>query len=248
MHDTSEAGETQRDMMESAMLNNKGPWRVWVAAAVLSLVGVGCGSDGSDSADGDSSTGSFQSIRGALEAPSGVVDEETAPLIAEEFESASTASSAGGERFEDDLDYSAELCPAGGQATVSYDGVSSQASTAHFDYDNCCYQSSCCINGAGTFYTRSDTDTGIFSACASYDMTVDCSLYGSNATVSTSYYGCVSEDGWQFLVTVNNETFAVSGDYRNGSGTLDISGSNGSFTCTYSDGVGSCDGDATFTF
>jgi hypothetical protein len=45
-----------------------------------------------------------------------------------------------------------------------------------------------------------------------------------------------------YLVEYEGETYTVSGSFSTGSGSLTISGANGSFTCTYTADAGSCTG------
>jgi len=212
---------------------------IFVAALAVGLVACG-GDDGDGSSSGG---GSFGAIANSIAMPTGTVDMTSAPAIAEEFELIQS-SNANGDRFEQGSGQTITMnCPEGGNFTTTASG-NQQAVTGQFTYNACCYQAGCCFSGDGTFYYTMDGASD-YSQCFQYDLSTSCE--GSSANIS--YEGCLSGAGeFTYVVRVSGETFAVSGNYSNGSGTLDIRGENGEFTCTYSNGMGSCTGDGSFSF
>lgn len=211
-----------------------------VLAALLGLSACG-GDDGGGSSSGG---GSFGAISSAIAMPTGTVDMATAPTIADEFEKI-RSSSAGGERFEQSSQNIMMACPSGGSSNTSVSGNQS-AVTGHTTYDNCCYASAdCCFSGDSTFYYAAGGGEAEYMQCVEYAVSTTCG--GSSANVD--YEGCFSNTGeWTYVVRVEGDTFAVSGNYGGGNGTLTIRGENGNFTCTYSGGAGSCTGDGSFSF
>jgi hypothetical protein len=137
-------------------------------------------------------------------------------------------------------------CPNGGTISVTANQASANAITENFSYNNCCESADCCFNGGGDlYYSGSGSTAGSF--CESFHVTAVC----SGQPVVENFSLC--EDGTtgmiNYLVEVDGDSFAVSGSYSNGTGTLMITGANGAFTCTYTNHTGSCTGtNGSFTF
>jgi hypothetical protein len=202
-----------------------------------------CGSDD----DGGSRGGSFSDITSAIESPTGTVDETTAADVGVEFEKVVQAEVPAGMRRDAQTAQSSSgtvACPAGGNLTAAGSGdQSSGHSTA--SYDNCCVAANCCIDGAADIYFSTEQGAA-YTYCGSYDLSYSC----EGSTTQISYEGCVSASGEQvYVIEVEGDTYAVSGTYSSGSGTLEIRGENGTWTCTYSNNSGSCTGPgSSFTF
>ncbi len=226
----------------------------WIACVLWAVVlgAAACGGD--DGGNGEMAGGSsemaggsssFTAIAESLATPTGTVDAVTAPDIALEFEKISSREVEAKSR-QKQAQAQEMPCEAGGviryQGQGDADGVRSA-----FDYDNCCYEGGCCLNGSGEWYFATQS-AAAYSYCGEYDLVTSCS--GAAVAHRTQYEGCVGADGaWVYVVRVNGESFAVTGTYRNGNGTLEVRGENGSFTCTYSNGSGSCAGTGqSFTF
>lgn len=214
----------------------------WSCVAVVAVVGLGvvsCGGSGSSSKGG-----SFSNITASIAEPSGTVDETSAAGVAEEFETASSASSASpfGRREEILRATSSQTitidCPAGGDISMIASG-SGTSGTAKGTYNSCCVEASCCFDGTVNSYVSGDASGEVIQVCVEASITGTC----QGESAAAEYSGCIGANGEMvILVEVNGESFAVSGNYSNGNGTLEIKGDNGSFTCTYSGGTGSCTG------
>jgi hypothetical protein len=211
-----------------------------VLAALLGL--VACGGDDGEGG-GSPGGGSFGAISDAIAAPTGTVDMSTAPAIAEEFE-AIQQGGAMGERFEQASGSQTitQACASSGEILITAMG-SQTSSSSVFTYNDCCQTAGCCLNGDGTTYVT-NAGGSAYNVCAEYAITASCG--GEPSTVS--YEGCQGAMGWTYVVRVEGESFAVSGNYSNGNGTLEIRGENGMYSCTYSNGTGSCTGDGSFAF
>jgi hypothetical protein len=84
-----------------------------------------------------------------------------------------------------------------------------------------------------------------YQYCASYDM--DYSCRGSSASVD--YSGCFSLSGEAIvLIDVDGDSYAVTGHRSSGTGTLEIRGANGTWTCNFTAGAGSCSSSAGGSF
>jgi hypothetical protein len=204
--------------------------------SVLGLLAAACGGD--DEGGGNASPQSYEAITESMAQPSGTVDENTAGDIGEEFEKVSGAAPAGVR--EDQVAQSSGSqtiqCSGGGSISVTASG-SESAGSGTFSYNDCC-ESSCCLEGSGSVY-YSSASTAEFTYCGSYDIDATCG--GTSSSVNFS--GCLGSDlEWSYLITVDGETYSVSGTYSDGDGTLEIRGANGNWTCTYTDGSGSCTG------
>lgn len=216
-----------------------------LGAGLLALGGAfaGCGGDDDNGSRGG---GSFASITSAIESPTGTVDETTAADIGVEFEKVSQAQVPGGMRRDAQTAQSSGTvdCPAGGSVTASGSGdQSSGHSTA--SYNDCCVSANCCIDGDADIYF-STAQGAAYTYCGSYDVSYSC----EGTTTSISYQGCLNSTGeLVYAIEVDGDTYAVSGSYSNGSGTLEITGANGTWTCTYTSSSGTCTGTGgSFTF
>ncbi|HEU4578396.1 MAG TPA: hypothetical protein VFS67_09085 [Polyangiaceae bacterium] len=202
------------------------------AAAALGLWGLVTGCGGSGKAD------SFGSITDEISKPTGTVDESTAGKVGEKFEAASK-SSAQGVRDDDQTAASGSAtittsCSAGGSITISGSGNQSSGK-ATTKFDKCCFTEGCCTSGNGTSYYSSD-QSAAYQYCASYDLDYSC----EGTSASLEYQGCFGAGKAVFLIDVDGDSYAVSGSRSGGSGTLEITGANGKWTCTFSSGSGSC--------
>jgi hypothetical protein len=205
----------------------------------LGLLGLGIAGCGGDDNDKGSGGGSFAAISESLAEPSGTVDATTAADIGEEFGKVSSAGAGGlrNEQVAQSQQTQTMSCPAGGTYTVTASG-SESSGRATLDYNSCCYTAGCCTDGSGDWY-YSSSQTASYSICGSYNLEYSC----EGVEASLEYSGCLSSTGeWVYRVEVDGETYAVSGSYYDGTGTLEIEGANGSWTCTYNNGAGSCTG------
>lgn len=202
---------------------------VWLAA---------CGG-GDGGGQGSGSFGSAESLAAAIEAPTGTVDDTTAVAVAEEFEAQmnSDVPDLGGARENVGTIRQAQQsatvdCTEGG--TISATGDENRTNVRY----NNCREDGCVLNGEGTFFA---SGAGEYAICMSYDVSMSCDD-GDSARVA--YSGCLGDDGgYVYLIEVNGDTYTVSGYYSDGSGELTIRGANGTFTCTYAEGSGTCVGD-----
>ncbi len=221
-------------MRERMMMKNT--LRDWlVLGAVVSTASfvMACGGGKDDEESSEPSGGSFDAAMSAIESPTGTLDETTAADVAMAFEQ-SMASATGGERenaapVEAQTTELTGVCDSG---TITFEG--SQSGDVTYNYNDCCI-TGCCIDGNGTAFVDT-TGTATYSVCATFDLTYACE--GTNANVSYSY--CQGAAGLVYAVEVNGDTFAVTGSIVNGTGTLEITGENGTFSCTYTDYTGSC--------
>ena len=203
-----------------------------VSSAAFAAVACGGGSSGA------AGYTSLSALTGAMEAPTGTVDAETAVGVAAEFENSMQNGDLGGVRQKAQAQSGSAACANGGS-------ISANVSETHLflTYSNC-NESGCVLNGTlNTFLT----DSGDFSQCVSYDIDAVCEGEGS---VSATFSGCldVGAGSFMYLVEYDGETYTVSGSYSAGNGTLTITGENGTFTCTYTEDSGSCTGSDGSTF
>jgi hypothetical protein len=216
-------------------------------AALIIVLGGGFAGCGDDDDGSRSRGGSFTNIANAIESPTGTVDESTAPEIGVEFEKVSQVSPASGMRRDAQTAQSSsttQSCPSGGRFTVDGSGNSSSAQ-ATVSYEDCCFIEDCCFDGDGDMYFSSEQGAD-YTYCASYDLDYTC----EGTTASIQYEGCFGTSGEQiYVIEIDGETFSVTGNYNNGSGTLEIRGENGTWNCTYSGSTGSCTGSSgSFSF
>lgn len=227
----------------TTLMNGWGRRLGWYGTAVSALLLSGCG--GGDDEGKKDRPKSYEAAREAIESPTGTVDATSAKAIGPEFEKLQNTSV---NSPRDDwsahpaqtVDISYD-CGDSGKVSTTSNGDQNNL-TISLQYDNCC-QYECCINGSGEWYyaNLNSTSTGDllnFSYCGSYDLTTTCGLDVS----SVVYAGCITADGWTYAIEVNGESFAVSGYYSAGSGSLTIRGANGTWECTYTDYSGTCTG------
>ncbi len=225
--------------------------RTTVNALLATLLGLGAGMAGCSSDDQNGSKGpSFDAMASTLESPTGTVSSTTVGPVASEFERVSQTnlggSQASARRVLATQDMSASICTAGGSAQMSQAGSESQGSVA-IEFNDCCLDATCCYDGYENILYSDGSGTASYSVCYDYDLTASC----SGETAVLSFAGCLdaSSGMMAYSVTVDGETFTVSGSYAGGSGTLTITGANGSWECTYTNDSGSCTGTAgDFTF
>ena len=189
-------------------------------------------------AGGDDSPGNHNSLAGimnAVESPTGTVDAATAPAVAVEYEKAMQGGSAVPKQ---QSGTQTQSCEGGGSFTASFSGNESNAQV-NATYNDCC-MSGCCINGTSQSFISGAEDAE-YSICISMSVSAACD--GLTAE-NLNYDMCLGSNGGPiFVIEIEGQTFAVSGNYNGGSGTLDIKGENGSFSCTFTNGTGSCTGD-----
>lgn len=199
----------------------------------ISLGLVACG-DGDGGSKGKASGGqSYAAILDAVNKPSGTVSADTAPEIASEYEKITGA----GAKQKQAQNHS-QSCTNGGTISIVAEGNQSAAKSV-IDYDNCC-EGACCLDGGGTWYFSNEQGSD-YLYCGNYNIAISCDSADSDTTMQ--YEGCVGTNGsWTYAVRVNGESFAVTGSYYDGNGTLEVTGANGSYSCTYTNYTGSCTG------
>src|SRR5690606_19289490 len=163
-------------------------WNRGVLALGL-LLGACGGSDG-DGGGGGGGGQSYSAIADAIAAPTGTVDATSAPDIAVEFEKISAGNAAGKSRTKQAANQM-QACPSGGSINSTAQG-NSESAQALIEYDNCCYEATCCMNGGGTWYF-SNVAGADYSYCANYKIDMDCA---DDAVTSLQYEGCFSPTGW----------------------------------------------------
>lgn len=198
------------------------------------LAAVACGGGNS----GAAGYTSLSALTGAMEAPTGTVDATTAVGVAAEFENSMTNGNYGGIRQKSQAQSGSANCSGGGSISVN-------VSEEHvFGRYNNCNEAGCVMNGTLNMFL---TDSTAWSTCMSYDLAVACE---GQAAVSATFSGCIDigTGSYTYLVEYDGLTYTVSGSYSAGSGTLTISGENGTFTCTYTEDAGTCTASTGETF
>lgn len=200
------------------------------------LAAVACGGGNS----GAAGYTSLSALTGAIESPTGTVDETTATGVAAEFENSMANGSLGGVRQKSQAQSGSAACPGGGSASFNI------AETHMFIRYNNCGDYGCVMTGTSNMFL---TDTAEWGQCMSYDIDAVCEDQGA---VSASFSGCinVATGTMTYLVEYDGMTYTVSGYYSAGTGELTISGENGTFTCTYTTESGTCTASTgeSFTF
>jgi hypothetical protein len=217
----------------------------WIGIGLLAIAGAGCGGGG-----GSKTPASYSDISASFAHPTGTVAATNADAVAKAYQTSlqSGLGSAAGRRLEQmsSAQTVSQACPNGGTISVDVGQANASAVSESFSYNNCCETVGCCLNGSGNLY-YAGAGTATSSFCESFHITGTCSAlpvaenfsYCSDGTTGTISY----------LVEVGGESFAVSGNYSSGNGTLTITGKNGTFTCTYTNDTGSCTGTGgTFAF
>jgi hypothetical protein len=201
-----------------------------LGTGMVVLVVSACGSD-PEPAD------SFGAIAAQVEKPTGVFASDNALKVAEEFGKI-RGLGANGTRPQGTSSSTSIACGAGGTYSITSSATSQSSAHAVLTYDDCCYVASCCMNGKGDWYYAASAGQA-FSYCGSYDVSYDC----SGVQAAMTYSGCFNASGeWTYVVEVDSMTFAVSGTYYSGSGTLEVTAANGSWTCTFTNSSGTCTG------
>lgn len=201
-----------------------------VSSTALALVACGGG--------GSAATGftDVNALKSAMANPTGTVSAETAVGVAAEFEAGSTSGYSAGLRQKLQAQSTTQACTEGGNISVS-----GNQNYARMSY-NSCGEGGCVMNGYMNVLVNSATETDV-SACFSVDINGVCADTGS---AEFAFSGCMeaSTDGstfsYSYLIEFEGETYTVSGDYYGGSGSLTITGVNGSFTCSYTSDSGTC--------
>ncbi|HMA97230.1 MAG TPA: hypothetical protein VKP30_31310 [Polyangiaceae bacterium] len=214
-----------------------------LSAIIAAGLSVACGSDDSSSP----TTASYADLVSAIQSPTGSVSAATAPKVAEEFAKVNSSGLNGTRRIQESQDVSAQICTSGGSAKAEGSGNSSSGNVT-VRYSSCCMSEGCCINGTvGTVYNSDGSSSAAgYSYCMSYDVSVSCNA--ESASVKSA--GCLNSSGeFEYSITVEGKTYSVSGYYSDGNGELTITGANGKWTCSYTDGAGECKGTGgDFTF
>ena len=196
----------------------------------MALTAVACGGGGGSAAAGFTSGAALTS---AMASPTGTVEAATAVGVAQAFQASAEADPPAGIRQKVQAQSATQACPGGGSisATSSNNGMDITG-----QYNNCSMEG-CVVNGSiGIFTGASATN-----ACYSYDIDMTCT--DQSLSASMAFSGCIdSEFGFVYLVEYEGASYKVTGSYSNGSGTLSITGENGSWDCTYTADAGSCTG------
>jgi len=213
----------------------------WIGIGLFAVAGLGCGGGGSKA------PGSYGDVKASFDHPTGTLAATNADAVAKAYQaSLSAGTGPAGQRLNQKTSAVVETIPCNSSGTISVNvaTATSSAVSESFSYNNCCEVAGCCYNGSGNvFFASGGTATG--SLCESVQLT------GTfQAIPVTENFSFCDEGGViNYLVQVDGESFAVSGSYSNGTGTLTIVGKNGSFMCTYTNDTGSCTGTGgTFTF
>lgn len=211
-----------------------------VVIGVVCALSFACGDD--DGGGGGGGGGSYASIADSIAKPTGMLAQSNAVDVAKEYEKFS-GTGAGGDRIEKQTQNMKFTCPSGGSYSVNASGTQSNA-RAVVSYDGCCYAAGCCMNGGADWYFATQGGTA-YSQCGSYDLDYSC----SGVTSELKYEGCMGSSGkWVYVVRLAGKTYSVTGNYKNGTGTLEITDAQGKWTCTYNKGSGSCSGAGSFSF
>ena len=211
-----------------------------VGFGLLGMVVFACGSEKEEE------TRPYDEIAAKLREPTGTLDSSNAVAVAEAFQASNGASTlAGGRRItQAQAQGQRTPCTNGGDLTIIVHSSSAAATSAEYAYNECCYAPDCCYDGGGTIY-YAGSSIGQQEYCSSYDISLEC----LEQLVRVQYSACFDGEGTgTFLIEVDTKTYAVSGSYFNGSGTLTIKDSKGTYTCTYSGREGSCTGSGSFSF
>lgn len=219
----------------------------WVLLGGVALLAAACGGGGGA---GSKASGfkDVKSLASALEAPSGTVEAATAVGVAQEFQESLQGASQnplGGARQKQlAQSQSATIdCPSGGNYTANVN-VNGDEVDLTADFNNCNMTEDCTYNGSYSYF---GSTVGDWSGCLSYDLDITCKQV--SGSVSASFSGCLGASGnFEYLVEYDGETYRVSGSYSSGSGTLTITGANGSWTCSYSNDAGSCESSSGESF
>src|SRR5690606_26982599 len=197
----------------------------------LAFGAVACGGGGSPAAGFTSAS----DLKAALQSPTGTVSPETAAGVAAAFEESSTSGIGASARQKAQAQSGSESCSEGGSISYNASQTMVQAS-----YNNC-VESGCTINGKLNILLESASETEV-SGCMSIEASTRCE--GDLVASNLAYSGCFGIGGdsftFAYLIEYEGDTYTVSGNYSSGSGSLTITGVNGSFTCSYTEDAGTC--------
>lgn len=216
---------------------------LFVSMIIGSAAMVACGGGGGS---GSPAAGfdSVEDLTAAMDSPTGTVDATTATPVAEEFQNITENGSAlgsgfGGIRQKAQAESASIDCSGGGSIDAEGDET-----RVHATY-NSCSEGGCVIDGEISIFIST---AGSYSGCYSFDVSATCDAESVSAVGSYCVNGTTGTV--EYLVDVNGETYTVSGYYADGTGELTIRGANGTYTCTYTDGAGSCvdEAGAEFSF
>lgn len=202
---------------------------------------LGCGGDDDDKGGGG---GSYEAVAESIANPTGTLDATNARGVAEEFEQLSTANPGGTRQLQAQSGSTTIPCSGGGDITAT--GSGSQSSGSVVAVYNACCEGGCCTDGTADTHVSAAGDA-TYTACISYDITAEC----AGVSTSVQFDGCIGASGsFVYVIDIEGQTFAVTGAVSSGTGTLEITGANGTFTCTYADYAGTCtdSAGAEFTF
>lgn len=201
------------------------------------------GSGSSSDSDSNAVFDNKDSLNSAMESPTGIVSETTAKLVADRMAEASSSMAGKGSAAPSGIREKAQEqngsdtidCENGG--TIDIESSETQETLTYND----CQMAGCTLNGSEVAFPDPD------QICVSVKVNEVCGDESTDIASSS----CTSMDGTVvYLVDVEGDTFQVSGTYSDGDGELTITGANGTFTCTYVDGGGTCvdSEDAEFSF
>lgn len=204
-----------------------------------------------DDANSDADRTSYTTLASALQQPAGQLAAEYALPLADIFQQAATCApeqwAANQEHLplpnqDGSLSHTVR-CAASGSYTLSADGPAPLHQTT-VRYDECCSTDDCCISGRGErYYPQQDASPG-FAYCDRYEVTLTCN--GDERQLPVS--GCFDGSAWRYHVSVSDQTFSVSGTYRDGIGALRIKDVQGQQLCAYADYHGTCEGNDHLQF
>lgn len=204
-------------------------WTSVASVIAVASLALACGGGKKEEESGPPSLSELSS---ALESPTGTLDAGTAADVARAFEE-SQGVPTGGSRDQASPIVAQDVTGVCDTGSISVDAASSSA--ASVDYNSCCI-ADCCIDGNATIAYDTSGSAG-YSTCADYDLSQTC----EGVRVDMQFTYCMSAEGTLiYSIEVNGDSFAVSGYISNGSGTLTVTGANGSFTCEYTEYAGSC--------
>lgn len=226
----------------------------WVLMGSVAALGLAaCGGGGGSKATGFTSGAALQS---AMNSPTGTVEPETVGGIAKAFQASNESDGpAFGIRQKKQPQQSGsqtQECASGGSMTVS-GTVNGDVYDIKAQLNNCDEGTGCKLNGSIAIFGSASEADEEFTGCFSYDVSGVCTdalETGASGSVSLQFSGCIdtASGSFVYLIEYEGETYTVSGSYSDGSGTLTITGANGSWTCTFTDDAGSCESSAGESF
>lgn len=210
----------------------------FIGIGLFAVAGVGCGG-------GSSKPASFSAVKTSIANPTGTLAATNADSVAKAYQASLSAGTvAAGRRLDQKTSAVIATTPCTVSGNISIDSVQMSGSdiSESFTYHSCCETADCCLSGPGSVFS---SQAGAGSVCESLQVSGTC----SGAPIAENFSFCSDGGVVNYLVEVDGQSFAVSGSYAAGNGTLTITGKNGMFTCTYTNDTGSCTGTTgTFTF